>query len=115
MAQIELSSFERSSLRSQAHILKPVVMIGDAGLSTNVLREINHALNAHELIKIRILGDDREQRRFMMQEICNQLEAAPIQQIGKLLVIWRPAPISQAVSSSKTRKPHIPKKKAAYR
>ncbi len=87
---LKLSAAQRSLLRSQAHSLNPVVMIGEAGLSDAVLKEINVNLNAHGLIKIRILGDDRLARIDMLQTICQQLNAAPIQHIGKLLVIYRP-------------------------
>lgn len=114
MAQLELTSFERSALRAQAHPLKPVVMIGDAGLSPSVLKEIDQSLTAHALIKIRVFGDDRAARLAMLQEICDQLGAAPIQQIGKLLVIWRPTNKPAAPKRSR-HAPHIPKKKAAAR
>ena len=87
---LKLTSAQRSLLRSQAHSLNPVVMIGDAGLSDAVLKEINVNLDAHGLIKIRIFGDDRLARVEILQSICQQLDAAPIQHIGKLLVIYRP-------------------------
>lgn len=87
---LKLTSAQRSLLRSQAHSLNPVVMIGDAGLSNAVLKEINVNLDAHGLIKIRVFGDDRLARVEMLQSICQQLDAAPIQHIGKLLVIYRP-------------------------
>lgn len=114
MAQLELTSFERSALRTQAHPLKPVVMIGDAGLTASVLKEIDVSLTAHGLIKIRVFGDDRAARLAISQEICDQLSAAPIQQIGKLLVIWRPTNKPAAPKRSR-HAPHIPKKKAAAR
>ncbi len=87
---LKLNSEQRSRLRSLAHNLDPVVMIGDAGLSDAVLKEIDVSLNAHELIKIRVFGDDREARLDMFQAICDQMGATPIQHIGKLLVIYRP-------------------------
>ncbi len=87
---LKLNSEQRSQLRSLAHNLDPVVMIGDAGLSDAVLKEIDVNLNAHELIKIRVFGDDREARLEMLQTICDQMDAAPVQHIGKLLVIFRP-------------------------
>ena len=79
---LKLTSAQRSLLRSQAHSLNPVVMIGDAGLSDAVLKEINVNLDAHGLIKIRVFGDDRLARVEILQSIC--------QHIGKLLVIYRP-------------------------
>ncbi len=87
---LKLNSEQRSQLRSLAHNLDPVVMIGDAGLTDAVLKEIDISLNAHELIKIRVFGDDREVRLEMLDTICQQMDAAPIQHIGKLLVIYRP-------------------------
>ena len=67
-------------------------MIGNDGLSAAVTKEAEFALNAHGLIKIRVLGDDRNQRELMFQTLADQLNAAPIQHIGKLLVLWRPLP-----------------------
>ena len=87
---LKLNSEQRSQLRSLAHSLDPVVMIGDAGLTDAVLKEIDVSLNAHELIKIRVFGDDRQARLDMLESICSQMEAAPIQHLGKLLVIYRP-------------------------
>ncbi len=87
-----LQSAERARLRARAHPLSPVVMIGDGGLSKNVLAEIDLALTSHELIKIRVLGDDRQERLSLLELICSTLNAAPVQQIGKLLVVYRPKP-----------------------
>ena len=87
---LKLTPAERSALRAEAHVLSPVVMIGDAGLTPAVIKEIDGAFNAHGLIKVRVFGDDREARIAMYETICNQLEAAPIQHIGKLLVLFRP-------------------------
>ncbi len=89
--KIELTPAERQYLKGLAHSLNPVVMIGNQGLSDPVMREISISLDAHELIKIRVQGDDREQRTAMMEQICDELDAAPVQHIGKLLVIWRPS------------------------
>lgn len=87
---LKLTPVERSALRSDAHALNPVVIIGDAGLTPAVLKEIDTSLNAHGLIKIRVFGDDREARVAMYETICDKLDAAPVQHIGKLLVIYRP-------------------------
>lgn len=87
---LKLSSSERSELRSQAHALNPVVIIGEAGLTPAVIKEIEHNLDAHGLIKVRVFGDDREARLQIRDTICDELEAAPIQHIGKILVIYRP-------------------------
>ncbi len=87
-----LQSGERRALRARAHNLQPVVMISDAGLTPAVLAEIDVSLKSHELIKIRVLGDDRLQRKDLIAEICSALDASPVQRIGKILVIFRPAP-----------------------
>ena len=83
---------ERKVHRAEAHHLDPVVMIGNDGLTPAVLKETHAALNAHGLIKIRVLGDDRQAREAMFAQLADQLDAAPIQHIGKLLVLWRPQP-----------------------
>ncbi len=94
MPALSLSPAERSALRSQAHPLKPVVLIGAEGLTEAVLAEIEVHLAAHQLIKIRMFGDDRDARLAIYHTICERLDAAPIQHIGKLLVIWKPEKIS---------------------
>ena len=86
----KLSPAERSELRAEAHGLNPVVLIGDAGLTPAVLKEIDASFKAHGLIKVRVFGDDREARIAMYETICAELRAAPVQHIGKLLVMYRP-------------------------
>ena len=90
MPKLELSSAERSALRSDAHALKPTVLIGADGLTPAVSKEISNALNSHGLIKVRVFGDDRETRIAIYEKLCEELSAAPIQHIGKLLVLYRP-------------------------
>lgn len=87
----EITPVQRRYLRGLAHSLNPVVMIGQHGLTDAVIRETAQALDRHELIKIRVLGDDREAREQWFKEICEQLGAAQVQHIGKLLVLYRPA------------------------
>ena len=87
---IKLTPAERSALRAEAHGLNPVVMIGEAGLTESVMKEIASSLDAHGLIKVRVFGDDREARIAIYEQICEELEAAPVQHIGKLLVLYRP-------------------------
>ena len=84
-----LPSFRRE-LRARAHHLAPVVSIGQHGLTPAVLHEIDVALAAHGLIKVRVFGDDREARDAMLARICGEMDCAAVQQIGKLLVLWRP-------------------------
>lgn len=78
-------------LRAQAHHLKPVVQIGDAGLSAAVLKEIAGAIKAHELIKIKVANDERAEREAMLSTICETVGAAAIQHIGKTLLVYKPA------------------------
>lgn len=89
---MDITAAKRRALRARAHHLQPVVMVGESGLTPAVLKEIDSGLRSHELIKIRVLGDDRERRAAMIDEICNALDAAPVQQIGKILVVYRPRP-----------------------
>ena len=83
---------ERRALKAQAHSLVPVVMIGDHGLTPAIIREVDRNLKAHELIKIRASTDDREQRTKWFDEICDALNAAPVQHIGKIYIVWRDSP-----------------------
>lgn len=92
MTAIQLTVAERKAHRAQAHHLEPVVMIGHEGPSAAVLKELHAALNAHGLIKVRVFNDDRAEREEMLKQLADQLDAAPIQHIGKLLVFWRPLP-----------------------
>jgi RNA-binding protein len=87
-----LSSKRRSELRAEAHKLAPIVIIGDKGLTDEVLAEVDRALKAHELIKVRAATDDREARGAWMESICEKLGAHPVQQIGKVLVVFRENP-----------------------
>jgi putative YhbY family RNA-binding protein len=86
---LKLTPAERSELRSQAHGLKPIVLIGDAGLTPAVMKEIDAGLNVHGLIKVRVFGDDRDARVGMYEAICAELGAVPVQNMGNLLVIYR--------------------------
>ena len=89
---LSLTVSERLTLKSRAQALNPTVMIGSAGLTESVLKEIAQTLKAHELIKIRVLNNDRALRATMLDTICGELDAAPVQHIGKILVIYRPNP-----------------------
>ncbi|WP_092757927.1 YhbY family RNA-binding protein [Rhodoferax sp. OV413] len=92
MSQIQLTPAQRKVHRADAHHLNPVVMVGSDGLTPAVIKEVNLALNSHGLIKVRIFSDDRVARETMYQQLADELSAAPIQHIGKLLVLWRPQP-----------------------
>lgn len=101
---LKLTPAERSALRAEAHGLNPVVMIGESGLTESVMKEIAASLDAHGLIKVRVFGDDREARIAMYEQICAELDAAPVQHIGKLLVLYRPKKETVKERSSKAGK-----------
>ncbi|WP_353093227.1 YhbY family RNA-binding protein [Methylibium sp.] len=90
MPAIQLTPAERKAHRADAHHLDPVVMIGGEGLTPAVTKEADAALKAHGLIKVRVFSDERETRETIFATLCEQLGAAPVQHIGKLLVLWRP-------------------------
>lgn len=92
MAELTLTRDERLRLRARAHHLNPVVLLGAAGLTEAVFKETDRALAAHELIKVRIPGDDRDQREDVGAQLAERLGAARVQVIGKLLVLYRPRP-----------------------
>ena len=96
MALIQLTPAERKEKRGDAHHLDPVVMIGADGLTPAVLKEAEVAIKSHGLIKVRVFSDDRAAREALLIEMADKLDAAPIQHIGKLLVLWRPLPESKA-------------------
>lgn len=84
-----MNSKQISYLRGLAHSLNPVVMISNKGLSEGVLKEINVCLDAHELIKIKVMMDDKALRTQMLTDICEQANAVAVHHIGKQLVIYR--------------------------
>lgn len=90
MPAILLTPAERKTHRADAHHLNPVVMIGNDGLTPAVVKEADLALKSHGLIKIRVFSDERATREGMLAQLAEQLNAAPIQHIGKLIVLWRP-------------------------
>jgi RNA-binding protein len=85
----QLSVKQRQYLKGLAHGLQPVVMIGNNGVTPAVIKEIDLNLTAHELIKIRVLGDDREAREALIEEMCATTNASFVQHIGKLIVLYR--------------------------
>lgn len=91
MKEIILARDTRLALRAQAHHLDPVVLLGANGLTEAVMKEIDRELKAHELIKVRVPTDDREEREAVFAEVAETLGCARVQMIGKLLVLWRPA------------------------
>jgi putative YhbY family RNA-binding protein len=97
MTAIQLTPAQRKEKRADAHHLDPVVMIGGDGLTPAVQKEVDAALNAHGLIKVRVFSDERATRETIFTTLANELGAAPIQHIGKLLVLWRPMPPKEKV------------------
>jgi putative YhbY family RNA-binding protein len=95
-----LTVSERLALKGRAHALSPIVMIGNAGLTESVLKEIAASLKIHELIKIKVMAE-REERAAMLTEICTQLNAAPVQHIGKILVVYQPNPDANQIEIKK--------------
>jgi putative YhbY family RNA-binding protein len=87
-----LSAARLRALRAQAHHLHPVVIIGHHGLTPAVLHELDVNLLAHELIKVRVFSDARDERDALLHRICEALDATPVQHIGKLLILWRQGP-----------------------
>ncbi len=90
MAELILERSLRLDLRSQAHHLNVGVLMGEKGLTDAVMKEIDRALTDHGLVKVHVVGDDREEREEMYHTIAEQLGAARIQAIGKMLVFYRP-------------------------
>jgi RNA-binding protein len=85
-------------LKGRAHALQPIVQIGHDGLTDRVIAEIDRALNVHELIKIRANAPDRDTRAAWLTEICTRTDASPVQQVGKVFVLWRPRPDAVAAA-----------------
>jgi len=91
-----LTARERSFLKARAHPLEPIVTVGHDGLTDAVVKEIDRALTAHELIKVRVNAGDRTVRRALFEEIGVRTDAEAVQQVGKVLVLWRPRPLDAA-------------------
>jgi RNA-binding protein len=96
-----LTAKRRSELRAEAHKLNPVVIIGDKGLTDEVLAEIDRSLKAHELIKVRATGGDRDAREIWFEKICGSLGAEEVQEIGKILVVYREKPKAEKARGTK--------------
>jgi len=84
-----LNAAERKALKARAHKLEPVVHIGAKGLTDEVVAEIERALNAHQLIKVRAGGLERDARDEALTAICQQTGADAVQQVGKVFVLFR--------------------------
>ena len=87
-----LDSKYKQELKAKAHALKPVVLLGNHGFTEAVKKEIDRALNDHELIKVRIQNPDRDERKAIFTEICETLSADLVQIIGNIAVLYRKKP-----------------------
>jgi RNA-binding protein len=83
---------ERARLKARAHSLEPIVQIGNAGVTATLIKEIDRALTAHELIKVKVSAPDREAREELCTDIAARTDAAAVQRVGNVLVLWRPKP-----------------------
>jgi RNA-binding protein len=112
---IELTLEQRRALRAAAHHLHPVVTVAGNGLSDAVLKEIDRSLRAHELIKVKLHGIERDDRDGLLTQLCADLDCAPVQHIGNILVLWREKPAESPKSAAATRrgKPMTKKQAAA--
>lgn len=113
---LALGMEQRRQLAANAHHLDPIVMIGKDGLTENVISELDRSLLKHELIKVKILNGDQDQRASLLEKICFSLNAAPVKQIGKILIIYRINPdkkVSGATTSDTPRS--SPKRKLKLR
>jgi len=115
---------ERAALRAAAHALRPVVLVGERGLSEAVLKEIDRALAAHQLIKVRAASQERDAREAMLAEICAALACHPVHHLGKMLILYRASPVLEAAAhphahshthphARKASEPYVSKKRAA--
>ena len=103
--KFELPPAKRRAFRAQAHHLEPVVMIGNDGLTPAVLHEIDVNLLSHGLIKIRVFSDDRVAREGFLDTIVDALDAAAVQHIGKLLIVFRPVPEVEKAEPARAARP----------
>jgi RNA-binding protein len=88
-----LTTRERAHLKARAHALEPMVKVGHAGVTPELVKEAERALTAHELIKVRIGTDDRDARRVLGDELAAATDAAVVHRVGKVLILWRPRPL----------------------
>ena len=87
-----LTAKERAHLKARAHALEPVVQIGGAGVTDGLIREVDRALTAHELIKVKINTDDRAERVATGDDLCARTGSTAVHRVGKVIIMWRPRP-----------------------
>ena len=106
-----LSPTEVRALRAAAHHLNPTVAIAGNGLTPTVLKEIDLSLKSHELIKVKLHGIERDERAALLEQICAELDCAPVQHIGNILILWRPKPAGAEEDVKPRRRRAAPKNK----
>ncbi len=89
---VTLTAKDRAHLKAVAHALEPVVSIGHGGVTDAVVAEVERALTAHGLIKVKAGAADRQARAAIYDTLCTRTNAAPVQSVGKVMVLWRPTP-----------------------
>jgi RNA-binding protein len=87
-----LTNRERAHLKARAHALEPVVHAGNSGVTDTLVAEVDRALTAHELIKVKISTDDRADRVAIGDEMCARTSATAVHRVGKVIILWRPRP-----------------------
>lgn len=90
-----LTTRERAHLKARAHALEPVVQVGNSGVTDALITEVDRALTAHELIKVRVGTDDRADRVAVGDEICARTGAVAVHRVGKVVILWRPRPADE--------------------
>lgn len=108
-----LSPTEVRALRAAAHHLDPTVAVAGNGLSPTVLKEIDVSLKAHALIKVKLHGIERADRAALLDQICAELDCAPVQSIGNILILWRPKPEGEEAKPTRRKAAPKTKKQAA--
>jgi len=96
LTPVPLSPRERQKLKARAHALEPMVHVGQAGVTDTVAVELDRALAAHELIKVKVSAPDRDAREALCDDIVTRTAATEVQRVGKVLVLWRPKPEKEA-------------------
>lgn len=100
---VSLTPRERAHLKARAHALEPRVQVGHAGVTAAVAGEVDRALAAHELIKVKILDADRDVRAEIAETLCAKTDAALVQHVGKVYILWRPKPDEPAEPADQSR------------
>ena len=92
-----LTPRQRATLKARAHLLEPVVTVGQQGATDPLIKEVDRALTAHGLIKVKLAGADRQERDDLATTLCGRTGAEAVQQVGRVLVLWRPRPDDEPI------------------